>query len=71
MEEIKINTEYIKLDQLLKFAGLCQTGGEAKWVIEEGLVSLNGETVKQRGKKCYPGDEISLLSDPPYKGKII
>ena len=71
MKEIKIETDYIKLDQFLKFAGACQTGGEAKWMIEEGLVLLNGEQVMQRGKKCYPGDKIELLTDPPFKGKII
>ena len=56
--EIKITTPFIKLDQLLKFSGLCSTGGEAKDVILEGLVSVNGEVCLMRGKKIYPGDEI-------------
>ncbi len=56
--EIKINTPFIKLDQLLKFSGMCSTGGEAKEVILSGLVKVNGETVLMRGKKIYPGDEI-------------
>ncbi len=56
--EIKITTPFIKLDQLLKFSGLCSTGGEAKEVILSGMVKLNGEIVTQRGKKIYPGDEI-------------
>lgn len=56
--EIKIKTPFIKLDQLLKFSGLVSTGGEAKEVILEGLVKVNGETAFQRGKKIYPGDEI-------------
>lgn len=56
--EIKITTPFIKLDQLLKFSGLCSTGGEAKDVIFGGLVKVNGEITVQRGKKIYPGDEI-------------
>lgn len=56
--EIKITTPFIKLDQLLKFAGMVSTGGEAKDVILEGLVKVNGETEIRRGKKIYPGDEI-------------
>ena len=56
MEKIKINTEFIKLDSLLKFAALVGTGGEAKYVISEGLVSVNGEVCTMRGRKIYPGD---------------
>ncbi len=58
--EIKITTEYIKLDALLKFAGLCDTGGEAKERIQAGEVTVNGETCTMRGKKCRSGDEITL-----------
>ena len=43
MEKIRINTEFIKLDALLKFAGLCETGGEAKELIQGGAVKVNGE----------------------------
>lgn len=56
--EVKITTPFIKLDQLLKFSGLVSTGGEAKDVINNGFVKVNGETAFQRGKKIYPGDEI-------------
>lgn len=56
MREIKITTEFIKLDQLLKFAGITQTGGESKVLINEGLVLVNGQVVKERGKKL--GEEI-------------
>ena len=49
--EIEITTEFIKLDALLKFAALVGTGGEAKFVIAEGLVKVNGETCTMRGKK--------------------
>ena len=61
--EIKITTPFIKLDQLLKFSGLVSTGGEAKEVILQGLVKVNGDTVIQRGKKIYPGDEIFFNND--------
>ena len=58
METIKINTEFIKLDALLKYAALVGTGGEAKTVIAEGLVSVNGEVCTMRGKKIRPGDRV-------------
>ena len=61
--EVKITTPFIKLDQLLKFSGMVSTGGEAKEVILSGLVKLNGETVLQRGKKIYPGDEVSFENE--------
>ena len=60
MEQIAITTEYIKLDALLKFASLVGTGGEAKLVISEGLVGVNGETCTMRGKKLYPGDRVDF-----------
>ena len=61
--EITIKTPFIKLDQLLKFSGLVSTGGEAKDVILEGLVKVNGEIAFQRGKKIYPGDKISFNNE--------
>ena len=63
MEEIiktKIKTEFIKLDQLLKFSGLCDTGGFAKEIIIAGEVKVNGEICKMRGKKIRPGDEVTV-----------
>ena len=60
MEKIQIDTEYIKLDSLLKFAALVATGGEAKYVISEGMVEVNGEICTQRGKKLRPGDKVKL-----------
>ncbi|HBH12198.1 MAG: S4 domain protein YaaA [Clostridiales bacterium 38_11] len=60
MEKIKINTEYIKLDQLLKFIGMASTGGEAKVFIFEGLVKVNGEVTSQRGKKLRKDDVIEI-----------
>jgi len=60
METIEITTPFIKLDALLKFAALVGTGGEAKNVIVDGLVTVNGEVCTQRGKKIYPGDTVEL-----------
>ena len=60
MEYIQIHTSFIKLDALLKFAGICETGGEAKEAVQAGAVKLNGEVCTMRGKKCVPGDVIEL-----------
>ncbi len=60
MENIYINTEYIKLDQLLKYANIVSTGGEAKIIIQDGEVKLNDEVVLQRGKKIRDGDIIEV-----------
>ena len=60
MEKITIGTEYIKLDSLLKFAAVVGTGGEAKYVISEGMVTVNGEVCTMRGKKLRPGDKVSF-----------
>lgn len=59
-EEISITTEYIKLDSLLKFAGICGTGGEAKEAILAGDVSYNGQVCLERGKKIRSGDKVTL-----------
>mgnify|MGYP002729071076 FL=1 len=58
MENIEITTEYIKLQDLLKLAAAVQTGGEAKLVIQEGDVTVNGEVCTMRGKKLRPGDDV-------------
>ena len=58
--EIKIHTEYIKLQDLLKFAGAVETGGDAKLIIQEGRVLVNGEVCTMRGKKLRPGDHCIL-----------
>ena len=60
MEKIAIETEFIKLDSLLKFAALVGTGGEAKYAISEGLVRVNGEVCTMRGKKIRPGDTVEF-----------
>ena len=58
--ETQIKTEYIKLDSLLKFAGLTDTGGFAKELIQHGSVTVNGEVCTMRGKKIRRGDEVSV-----------
>ncbi len=58
--KIEITTEFIKLDSLLKFASLVGSGGEAKEVILEGLVLVNGETELRRGKKIKSGDIVEF-----------
>ncbi len=58
--EISIHTEFIKLDALLKFAGVCDTGGMAKEVIQQGDVMINGQVCTMRGKKIRPGDEVEV-----------
>ncbi len=58
--EVKIKDEFIKLGQALKLAGLVENGAQAKEMIQEGLVKLNGETELRRGRKCVPGDEIEM-----------
>ena len=63
METISINTEFIKLDAFLKYAGMVGTGGEAKIRIAEGEVLVNGEVCTMRGKKLRPGDTVKLGSE--------
>ena len=58
--KIQIHTEFIKLQDLLKFAGAVETGGDAKLIIQEGRVAVNGEACTMRGKKLYPGDCCSI-----------
>lgn len=55
---IKISTEFIKLDQLLKFSGIVDSGVFAKEIILDGFVKYNGEICTMRGKKVYPGDKV-------------
>lgn len=58
--KVKIKTEYIKLDSLLKFAGLVETGGIGKEIIAEERIKFNGELCTQRGKKVRVGDKIQI-----------
>ncbi len=60
MHKIKIDTEFIKLEALLKFANITVSGGEGKIRISNGEVTVNGEVCTQRGKKIRPGDTVQL-----------
>lgn len=60
MKEVKIHTEYIKLDDLLKYAGMLGTGGMAKAVIQDGLITVDGEICLMRGKKLRGGETVSF-----------
>ena len=59
-EQIKITTEFIKLDSFLKFANLVESGGNAKGVIAERRIKVNGEVCLMRGKKLYRGDKVQI-----------
>ena len=65
MEELKLRDDYIKLGQALKASGLVGSGVDAKFVIQDGLVKVNGETQLQRGKKLYEGDTVT------YQGETV
>ena len=63
MEVIKLRDEYIKLGQALKAASLVESGVDAKFAIEDGLVKVNGETEYQRGKKLRAGDTVTFQGE--------
>ena len=65
MLELKLRDDYIKLGQALKASGLVGSGVDAKLVIQDGLVKVNGETQLQRGKKLYEGDTVT------YQGETV
>lgn len=60
MEQVFIHTEYIKLQQALKLAGLIDQGSDVKYYLAEGMVTVNGAVVSERGKKIRPGDIVEL-----------
>lgn len=62
-KHLPISTDYIKLEAAMKFSGLTMTGGEAKSLIAEGQVRVNGEVCTMRGKKLYPGDGFSFAGE--------
>ncbi len=57
---ISIQTEYIKLDQLLKYSGIAESGADAKDMIIDGIVKFNGEVCTMRGKKVRSGDKVEI-----------
>ena len=58
--KIQIHTEFIKLQDLLKVSNAVETGGDAKLIIQEGRVTVNGELCTMRGKKLRPGDKCAI-----------
>ena len=64
-EEFKVKGEYIKLGQLLKVMNYIENGSDAKFIIQEGNVKVNGTVVLERGKKIHPGDIVE------YKDKSV
>lgn len=64
--EFKIKDEYIKLGQVLKAVGLCESGVDAKFAIQDGLVKVNGEVCLQRGKKIVSGDVVEFEGNKVY-----
>ena len=69
--EVKISTEYIKLDQLLKFSAICESGGMAKELISGGAVSVNGEVCLMRGKKIRIGDIVTVNAFETFEMTVI
>lgn len=63
MREVKIKTDFIKLDQLLKYENIAGTGGEAKNIIRDGQVKVNGSIETARGKKLYKGDVVEVFGE--------
>ncbi len=66
MKEIEITTDYIKLDSFLKLAGVAQTGGQAKMMIADDMILVNGEITKQRGKKLRKADIIEIKNHDKF-----
>ena len=65
IETIEISEEFIRLDNLLKFAGIAPTGGQAKFIIQNGEIKVNGEVCTMRGKKMRAGDKAQ------YRKRVI
>ena len=70
--EVKITTEFIKLDQLIKYAGIAYSGAEAKDMVVNGYVSVNGEVCTMRGKKIRPGYVVTLdFEDDSFEISVV
>lgn len=63
METVYITTEYIKLDQFLKFTQIAEDGADAKFIIKQGIIFMNDKVILERGKKLYPGDVITIKAE--------
>ncbi len=66
MKEVSISTEFIKLDQFLKYIGIAQTGGHSKEIIKNGEIKVNGEIALERGKKIKVGDIVEISGEGAY-----
>ena len=72
MEEIKISTEFIKLDQFLKFANITENGADAKYLVTNGYVMVNDESEIRRGRKLYRGDVVYInYEGEEFKLKVV
>lgn len=67
MEKIEITSEYIPLGQFLKLAGIADTGGQAKIILMETEITVNGEREDRRGRKLYPGDKVWINGFGDYE----
>ncbi|MNP37190.1 hypothetical protein D3C76_1306250 [compost metagenome] len=67
MNKIIIHSEFIKLDTFLKLANCVSTGGMAKALIQEGMISVNGEIEDRRGRKLYPGDIVKVTDEGSFE----
>jgi len=61
MEKIEINSDVIQLDQLLKWAGIVDSGGQVRFMLDEKIIKLNGVLLTERRKKVYPGDVVEII----------
>jgi len=66
IQDVEIDSDYIKLDSLLKLAGIVMSGGEAKEMILDGMIAVNDEVEKRRGRKLYPGDRVICDGYPTF-----
>ncbi|EOC99435.1 S4 domain-containing protein YaaA [Caldisalinibacter kiritimatiensis] len=66
IKEVSIDTEYIKLDQFLKYVNIVGSGGQAKLLIQDGQIKVNGEVTLQRGKKIKSGDKVEVSNGDIY-----
>lgn len=67
METIEINTETIQLDQLLKWAGIIESGGQVKLLLADELIKLNGASETAKRRKIKPGDIIEIVGEGTWK----
>jgi len=67
METIEINSDVIQLDQLLKWAGIIDSGGQVRFMLDEKIIKLNDVFLTERRKKVYPGDVVEIVGTGTWK----